>query len=116
MKFIKLILTIIIFMGVQMKTNADSSKLVVLDVRTQGEYNEGHVAGTLLIDFHGSDFKEQVSKLDKTKTYKVYCRSGNRAGQALNLMKSLGFTDVENLGGLQQALSVLNKKCEGSGC
>ncbi|MBL7555236.1 MAG: rhodanese-like domain-containing protein [Bdellovibrionaceae bacterium] len=45
--------------------------------------------------------------------YKVYCRSGNRSGQAMQLMKSLGFKDVENLGSLMQASQRLSRKCEG---
>lgn len=70
---------------------------VVLDVRTQGEFNGGHVAGALQIDFLKPDFEEAVKQLDKEKIYYVYCRSGNRSTKATTLMKSLGFKNVFNV-------------------
>lgn len=91
----------------------DTSKFVIIDVRTPAEYEQAHVQGALNIDFLKSDFKERVQKLDKTKTYKVYCRSGNRSGQALYVMKGLGFSDVENLGSLSRAAKRLNRVYEG---
>lgn len=110
MKLFKVILTVLMTLGVQMNANAESKQVVVLDVRTIGEFSEGHVNGALNIDFYAPDFKAQVSKLDKSKTYKVYCRSGNRSGQSVNIMKELGFSKVENLGSLQQAMVTLEKK------
>lgn len=90
-----------------------TKETVILDVRTQEEYNESHIKGAQQIDFLKSDFKDQVSKLDKSKSYKVYCRSGNRSGKAVELMKSLGFKDVENIGGLKEAAHRLKQPCEG---
>lgn len=81
----------------------DKSKITVIDARTPSEYAEGHVAGALNIDVMGSAFRSEILKLDKSKAYKVYCRSGNRSGQAQTIMQSLGFIDVENLGSLDQA-------------
>lgn len=95
---------------------ADSKNMVVIDVRTEEEYRDSHVQGTLNIDILSPDFKSKIEKLDKTKTYKVYCRSGNRSGQAERLMKSLGFKDVENIGSVSQAAKRLNRPCEGAGC
>ena len=70
---------------------------VVLDVRTPGEYKNGHVAKAVLIDIMQADFEEKIKALDKDKTYYVYCRSGNRSSTASSLMAELGFTKVYNI-------------------
>jgi phage shock protein E len=87
-------------------------KPVILDVRTPEEYSEVRVQGSMNIDWNGPDFKDQVSKLDKNASYKVYCRSGNRSGRAMELMKTLGFKDVENLGSVDEAAQKLARDCE----
>lgn len=94
----------------------DTSNFNVIDVRTADEYSSGHVKDSTNIDFLKPNFKEQILKLDKTKTYKLYCRSGNRSDQAMKLMKTLGFKDVENLGSLNQAAKKLNRTCEPINC
>lgn len=83
---------------------------VILDVRTTGEYQDGHVQNAKNLDFYSGDFEANLKKLDKTKSYVLYCRSGNRSGQATRLMKQLGFTQAENLGSLHQASKVLGIK------
>jgi rhodanese-related sulfurtransferase len=85
---------------------------VILDVRTPEEYSEIHVQGSVNIDWNGPDFKDQVMKLDKNASYKVYCRSGNRSGRAMDLMKTLGFHDVENLGSVDEAAQKLSRAFE----
>lgn len=95
---------------------ADTKNMTVIDVRTAEEYQDTHVGDTMNIDFLSPDFKSNIEKLDKNKTYKVYCRSGNRSGQAERIMKSLGFKDVENLGSVSQAAKRLNRPCEGKTC
>lgn len=92
---------------------ADSSKFVVIDVRTPQEYAEKHVLGSKNIDVMDAGFLQKIETLDKNQTYKVYCRSGNRSGRAESIMKSRGFKDVENLGSLQQAARRLQKPYEG---
>ncbi|MBN2736667.1 MAG: rhodanese-like domain-containing protein [Spirochaetales bacterium] len=72
---------------------------VVLDVRTQGEYDAGHLPGAVLLDFYQPDFKEELDKLDKDKSYLVYCRSGNRSGQTLYMMADLKFSSAVNMMG-----------------
>ena len=101
-----------IFMGAAARgeTIKDSSSMIVIDVRTASEYSEGHVKDAINIDVTSSEFKTKVEQLDKNKTYKVYCRSGNRSGQAERQMKALGFKDVENIGGVQQAAPRLNRQ------
>lgn len=72
---------------------------MVLDVRTPEEYAEGHLSGARNIDFFAEDFAARLEELDRNASYAIYCRSGNRSGQALNLMRSLGFVSVVNLSG-----------------
>jgi phage shock protein E len=73
--------------------------VITLDVRTPGEFNEGHIEGALLVDFESGNFENEIAALDKTKTYAVYCRSGSRSGQAVKIMSDAGFTSVYNLNG-----------------
>lgn len=89
---------------------ADSSKFEILDVRTPEEFEESHVIGATNIDFLNPSFTASIQKLDKNKIYKLYCRSGNRSGQAEILMKTLGFSDVENIGSLAQAAQRLQRE------
>lgn len=76
----------------------------ILDVRTQDEVEEGMIPNALHFDIYkGQEFIDEINKLDKSKTYFVYCRSGNRSGQACSLMNSLGFENTHNLmGGFSQ--------------
>jgi rhodanese-related sulfurtransferase len=73
--------------------------LVVLDVRTPEEFSEGHLDGSVLVDFYETDFAEQLAALDPDVPYLVYCRSGNRSGQALDIMAQLGFASAANVDG-----------------
>jgi phage shock protein E len=78
---------------------------VLLDVRTRQEFDQGAVRNARLIDVTGSDFSDQVGRLDRTGTYYVYCRSGNRSGKAMQMMQRMGFAHVHNLGGIGQLAS-----------
>jgi phage shock protein E len=80
-------------------TTATSASTIVLDVRTPGEYAAGHLANSINIDIEGMQFTSDVSKLNKTKTYAVYCQSGRRSGIATSEMSKLGFTSLFNLNG-----------------
>lgn len=70
---------------------------VILDVRTPGEYAGGKIRNARNIDFMSIDFENQVKNLPKEKTYLVYCRSGNRSGQACEVLADLGFKNLKNL-------------------
>lgn len=72
---------------------------VVLDVRTKGEWNDGHLDGARHLDVSGAGFDAGLKKLPKDKTYYVYCRSGGRSGMAVSRMQAQGFT-AHNVGGL----------------
>jgi len=81
----------------QMKSDENA---VILDVRTLEEVEDGYIANSTNIDIYlGQGFIDEVEKLDKDKNYYVYCRSGNRSGQACAIMNSLGFENTFNLEG-----------------
>jgi len=75
------------------------SDIIVLDVRTPMEFAEGHLENAVNIDFQSGSFESEIASLDKSATYAVYCRSGNRSGQAVKVMADLGFTDLYDLDG-----------------
>ncbi len=73
---------------------ANNKELVIIDVRTLEEFDEGHLKGAINIDIKKSDFEEQINKLDTTKTYLVYCRSGRRSSNAVKIMSDKNFTSI----------------------
>lgn len=77
--------------------------VILLDVRTPSEFADGHLEGAQLLDFNSGELAAAIPQLDADAQYLVYCRSGNRSGQAKSLMEDAGFTDVTNLGSLQEA-------------
>ncbi len=85
------------------------SSVVLLDVRTPAEFASGHIAGATNIDFESGTFASDIQKIDKTKSYAVYCRSGNRSAQATAIMAKDGFKSIFNLdGGINNWLSAGN--------
>ncbi|WP_445732393.1 rhodanese-like domain-containing protein [Mariniflexile sp.] len=79
---------------------AEDENAVVLDVRTDAEVADGIIPNAIHIDIYkGQGFIDEVEALDKTKNYYVYCRSGNRSGQACAIMENLGFDNAYNLEG-----------------
>ena len=73
--------------------------VITLDVRTPGEFMSGFIQGAQNIDFQSGNFENEIAALDKNATYAVYCRSGNRSGQAVKVMHDAGFHNVYNLNG-----------------
>jgi rhodanese-related sulfurtransferase len=80
------------------KKTAESG-VVILDVRTPGEFMTGHIQDAQNIDFESGSFESQIESLNKNGTYAVYCRSGNRSGQAVKVMQDAGFKNIYNLDG-----------------
>jgi rhodanese-related sulfurtransferase len=80
-------------------TKITDPAVTLIDVRTAGEFASGHIKGAMNIDWESGTFERDVLALDKTKTYAVYCRSGNRSGQATAQMAKDGFTSIFNLKG-----------------
>ena len=75
-------------------------KAVILDVRTEDEFNDGIIENAINIDIHkGQGFISEIEALDKDKNYYVYCRSGARSGKACEVMNELGFKNAYNLAG-----------------
>lgn len=78
--------------------NYSSQQLV--DVRTPGEFNQGHIPNAINYDWRENDFKEQIKNLDKSQPVYVYCQSGVRSSEAANLLVSEGFEVFELKGGM----------------
>ena len=72
---------------------------VVLDVRTPAEFKQGHIKGAVLLNYHDPGFKKGLMALDKTKTYLIYCRTGNRSARTLKHIADMGFAKVYHLAG-----------------
>ena len=83
----------------EFSTKVAEAGVITLDVRTPIEFAEGHIQGARLIDFQSGNFENEIAALDKNATYAVYCRSGNRSGQAVKVMQDAGFTNVFNMNG-----------------
>ena len=83
----------------EFSTKVAEAGVITLDVRTPIEFAEGHIEGARLIDFQSGNFENEIAALDKNATYAVYCRSGNRSGQAVKVMQDAGFTNVFSMNG-----------------
>ena len=70
---------------------------VILDIRTPGEYQSGHLQNAVMIDFYSKSFADKIGHLDKEKSYLVYCRSGNRSARSMDLFRKLRFQKVYHL-------------------
>jgi rhodanese-related sulfurtransferase len=80
--------------------NVDNSEFVLLDVRTPAEYQSGHLEGAINVDYQ-SDFKAEIEKMNKGKKYLLYCRTGIRSDNAMQIMRYSEFKEVYNmLGGI----------------
>ena len=82
------------------KERLADTNAVLLDVRTQEEYDEKHLPEAQLIDTRQpQNFMDEVQSLDKSKRYFIYCRSGARSGQACQVLDQLGVAATYNLVG-----------------
>jgi len=72
---------------------------VILDVRTPQEFAAGHLANAVNVDVEDAGFTSNIATLDQSKTYAVYCRSGNRSKVAMSAMAQAGFTQFYDLDG-----------------
>ncbi len=72
---------------------------LLLDVRTQGEIDKGAISGYKHLDFFADNFSSELDKFDKSKPVYVYCASGGRSGEAMEMMQKKGFKEVYNLEG-----------------
>ncbi|CAM4292650.1 rhodanese-like domain-containing protein [Gillisia limnaea] len=82
------------------KLVAEDKDAVIIDVRTREEFESGYLETAQLIDImQPQTFMDAVSKLPKDKNYYMYCRSGNRSGQACQILDARGFENTYNLEG-----------------
>jgi rhodanese-related sulfurtransferase len=75
---------------------SQAAEVVIIDVRTAGEFNEGHITNAVNIDVESMRFDAEIAALDKDVTYALYCRSGNRSSIAAGKMSDAGFTSILN--------------------
>jgi phage shock protein E len=76
----------------------------VIDVRSRGEYQSGHIAGAKSMDVSSPDFPQAVKRLNARHTYLVYCQSGSRSSRAAGTMRAAGLTVLDG-GGLSRMKS-----------
>lgn len=79
---------------------SENSDFIILDVRTEEEYNEGHIPDSILIPY--TELEEKASSLlpDKSATILVYCRSGRRSNIAAETLFDLGYKNIYDFGGI----------------
>jgi rhodanese-related sulfurtransferase len=82
-----------------LKQNRQNPDFTIIDVRTQKEYEETHIPGAVNIDFRSADFRKEINRLDRKKTYLLYCRTGVRSAQAMKTMREMGFRNVAHISG-----------------
>lgn len=96
------------------KAISNKDSVQVLDVRTPGEYNSGHIANALLADWNDPDeFNRRISYIDKKKPVYVYCLAGGRSAAAAARMRTLGYEHVYELKGGTNAWKASSKPLTG---
>jgi rhodanese-related sulfurtransferase len=80
-----------------LKQNWQNPDFIIVDVRTPKEYEETHIPGAENVDLRSSDFRKEIDRLDRKKTYFLYCRTGVRSAQAMETMREMGFTNVAHI-------------------
>ena len=84
----------------QFSQKITDQKVVILDVRTASEFIEGHIPNAINIDVLSDYFTADISALDKTLEYAIYCRSGKRSVDAATAMEEIGFSTSNLTGGI----------------
>ena len=87
-----------------------SNEIIVIDVRSDEEVKTGIIQDAIHIEWTKID--KEITKIDISKDHAIYlyCRSGNRSGKALDILKKLGYVIVINAGGIKDAAKKLDKK------
>jgi rhodanese-related sulfurtransferase len=81
----------------QLQSYISNDNVQLIDVRTPKEFLEGHINQAINIDYYSEDFFKEISKLNTKKPVYIYCRSGKRSGESVELFQKAGFTQVYNL-------------------
>jgi len=83
----------------EMDSLLEMEKVQLVDVRTPQEYAQGHIEGSINIDFNDENFETLISEVDKSKPVAVYCGRGGRSGKCSSYMQQAGFTKIYDLNG-----------------
>ena len=85
------------------QSNSENEDFVILDIRTPEEFANGHIENAINLNFYSLTLIDELDKLDKEKTYLIYCRTARRTGITLAMMGALGFREAYTmLGGITQ--------------
>jgi|TARA_B100001939_G_scaffold142849_1_gene123623 phage shock protein E len=82
--------------------------MTIIDVRTESEWNTGHLEGALHIEWQ--DILNISSDINKDEEIFLYCRSGNRSGKATKILLDAGYVNAKNAGSIDNASELLNIK------
>jgi rhodanese-related sulfurtransferase len=85
------------------ESTMDYSTAIIIDVRATDEFAAGHLEGAINYNVEDGTLEQALPNLDPKADYVVYCRSGRRSAIAVDLMKENGFTQIDDLGSLQDA-------------
>jgi len=85
--------------SIQFEEKINEGNVILVDVRTPGEWESGVIKNPLKLNFLEIDFKQKIEKLDKTRPIAVYCKSGGRSSKAAKLLSEIGFKEVYDLKG-----------------
>lgn len=109
MKKILSVLTIVVALsGIASSCfSAEGADPLLIDVRTEKEWNSGHIRGAILIPYGRIGDRIAAVAKDKSRKIYVYCRSGRRSQIAKETLERLGYKNVINLGGLQDAAKTM---------
>ncbi|WP_343185188.1 rhodanese-like domain-containing protein [Anoxynatronum sibiricum] len=78
----------------------NEEQIILLDVRTEAEFEEGHIPGSMLIPLQVLAEEAPLQLSDKDATIFIYCRSGRRSLEAAKMMLEMGYTQIYDLGGI----------------
>lgn len=76
-----------------------NDQILLIDVRTPGEFASGHIENSINIDYKSDDFKDLIGELDKNQEVYVYCKVGGRSGRSAKIMEDMGFEKIYDLDG-----------------
>jgi phage shock protein E len=88
----------------------DGVEPLIIDVRTEAEWNNGHLEGAILIPYDVIGEKIETVSKDKSRRIYVYCRSGRRSQIAKEAVEKNGYKDVVNLGSLEDAAKMMKRE------
>ena len=78
----------------------EQDDIVILDVRTEAEYEDGHIEGAIVIPVNELEYVVESEIEDYDQTILVYCRSGNKSKMAAVILTELGYNNVYEFGGI----------------